>query len=849
MRVKKFLALLCIAVVVICMLPLSVLAANGKTAYAVLRDDGVALFYYDDKINERKSKTYLCKTMWETDSAWHKVKSKITTVSFNETFADYRPTNTSNWFSNCTNLKKINGLKNLNTSHVTFMYNMFENCSSLTGIDLSTFNVSNVTSMAYMFVGCTKLESPIYVNKWNTSNVRTISHMFDGCSALTKLDLKNWDVSNVDDMSFAFDGCSALASLSVGTWSTGKVTDMNHIFSGCRALTSLNLSSWNTGNVTDINCAFSGCSALTSLNLSSWNTGNVTDMDQIFRGCSALTSLNVSSWNTGNVTDMSWAFYGCSALTSINVSSWNTAKARDMCEMFAFCSNLVTLDLSSFNTSNVKDSSFMFAEDSKLETIYVGSKWNVSGAADTDYMFYDCDKLVGEKNTAYADDHRGGDYAIVDGTNGKPGYLSDLSRKITLITCKDDIHNAEKIDSITITATTYQGFITEANSKLAQLHYTGCKIVGWTDGTNTYGLDLKFIFDKFDKTFYAVFEKLGSNNSGTTGGTTGGTGTGENPGGTNGGTTGGTNGGSTGGENPGSSNNGTNGGTNSGTSSGTNNGSGSNAGSNAGSSATPASTPIPTPKPQPTLAPAELSVGDFINRCYEVALGREADEAGYNYWWDALNNGQACGAQVGYGFIFSQEYTNKNTDNKVFVTDLYSMYFGRKPDEEGFNYWVDLLDNGASREAVFAGFANSQEFYNLCTKYGVTQGYYVQGMDLTQQGGVNCFVARMYTICLNRLPDMGGQAGWVLKLINGEVTGSVCSYGFIMSPEFISLDLNDVDFVAYMYRAFFGREGAEEELNGWVNNLAGGLTREDVFNGFSGSVEFAALCASYGINA
>ena len=560
-----------------------------------------------------------------------------------------------------------------------------------------------------------------------------------------------------------------------------------------------------------------------------------------------------------------------------------------MPDMFHDCSNLVTLDLSSFNTSNVTDCSFMFAEDSKLETIYVGSKWNVSGAAYTDYMFYDCNKLVGEKKTAYSSSHQGGDYAIVDGTNGKPGYLSDLSRKITLITCKDDIHNAEKIDSITITATTYQGFITEANSKLAQLHYTDCKIVGWSDGTKTYGLDLEFNFDKFDKTFYAIFEKDASNNSGngtgaggTSGGTSGGTGTGDVPGGSNGGSgtgeipggnsnggngsgtgdvpggsNGGSNGGTTGGDVPGGSNGGTNGGTNSGSNGGSNNGSnnGSNGGSNNGSgsnadpSITPVATPIPTPKPQPTLAPAELSVGDFINRCYEVALGREADEAGYNYWWDALNNGRACGAQVGYGFIFSEEYTNKNTDNKEFVTDLYSMYFGRKPDEEGFNYWVNLLDTGSSREFVFAGFANSQEFYNLCTKYGVTQGYYILGMDLTKQGGVNCFVARMYKICLNRLPDMGGQAGWVLKLVNGEATGTVCSYGFIMSPEFASLDLNDADFAAYMYRAFFGREGAEEEINGWVNNMTGGLTREDVFNGFSGSVEFANLCESYGINA
>ena len=34
--------------------------------------------------------------------------------------------------------------------------------------------------------------------------------------------------------------------------------------------------------------------------------------------------------------------------------------------------------------------------------------------------------------------------------------------------------------------------------------------------------------------------------------------------------------------------------------------------------------------------PAELDVGAFVNRCYEVALSREADEAGFNYWVNML---------------------------------------------------------------------------------------------------------------------------------------------------------------------------------------------------------------------
>ena len=50
------------------------------------------------------------------------------------------------------------------------MSNMFSNCSSLTGIDLSSFNTSNVTNMLQMFFACTSLES-LDLSNFDTSNV------------------------------------------------------------------------------------------------------------------------------------------------------------------------------------------------------------------------------------------------------------------------------------------------------------------------------------------------------------------------------------------------------------------------------------------------------------------------------------------------------------------------------------------------------------------------------------------------------------------------------------------------------------------------------------------------------
>ena len=260
-------------------------------------------------------------------------------------------------------------------------------------------------------------------------------------------------------------------------------------------------------------------------------------------------------------------------------------------------------------------------------------------------------------------------------------------------------------------------------------------------------------------------------------------------------------------------------------------------------------TAVSTPPSYATPTP-EYNVGSFINRCYEVALGRSADASGYNYWVENLNNGQACGAQVGYGFIFSSEYMNRNRSNEDFVKDMYSMYFGRSADAAGFSYWVEQLEAGVDREEIMAGFANSQEFYNLCDKYNVVCGTYVVGVPNDMQGGVNCFVARLYKVCLNRLPDMAGQSGWVINLLNEEATGSSAAYGFVFSQEFINLNLNNTEFVQYMYQAFFGREADSVGLEYWAGQLnSSKASREDVFDGFSKSQEFINLCDSYGIQA
>lgn len=244
---------------------------------------------------------------------------------------------------------------------------------------------------------------------------------------------------------------------------------------------------------------------------------------------------------------------------------------------------------------------------------------------------------------------------------------------------------------------------------------------------------------------------------------------------------------------------------------------------------------------------AEGGVDGFVERCYTVTLDRGSDPDGFADWKGQLLNGKSVGVNIAYGFLFSTEYTKKNKSDEDYVKDLYKLFMDREPDEAGFNDWVGQLKEGKSRKEVFAGFANSQEFYNICESYGITAGYFVTDYDRIQVNNVNLFVERLYLTCLGRRGDRGGQKDWVNKLLKKEITGIECARCFIQSNEYVNKGLSDEDYVENLYKAMMGRESDTAGKASWLSALKNGKTRDEVFAGFANSKEFGDICSAYKI--
>lgn len=262
--------------------------------------------------------------------------------------------------------------------------------------------------------------------------------------------------------------------------------------------------------------------------------------------------------------------------------------------------------------------------------------------------------------------------------------------------------------------------------------------------------------------------------------------------------------------------------------------------------------PCPEPGKSQGINPTpdqEQLLRDFIVRLYVNVLGRkEYQKEEIDYWYERLVSGKSDGASLAYGFFFSSEFKGRKLTDEEYLDVLYRVMFDRTSDEQGKSGWLERLEIGMSREYIYAGFANSTEFAGLCQKYGVKQGIIRSEAYRDQNEGVTAFVTRLYHKALGRAGDEQGLENWCRTILRREGTMESVAYGFIFSPEFLSHDTSNEQFVQILYRTFLNRESDPVGFADWVRRLDQGMDREKVFQGFSGSQEFRKLMEEYGIS-
>ena len=114
---------------------------------------------------------------------------------------------------------------------------------------------------------------------------------------------------------------------------------------------------------------------------------------------------------------------------------------------------------------------------------------------------------------------------------------------------------------------------------------------------------------------------------------------------------------------------------------------------------------------------------NFATRLYTCCLGRTAEDGGLKYWSLALTNLEQTGCSAAKEFFTSTEFVNLKLKDDEYVKRLYKTFMDREPEAGEVSYWTGEIAKGTqTRSSVLASFGQSEEFTNICKKYGIDRG-------------------------------------------------------------------------------------------------------------------------------
>ena len=94
-------------------------------------------------------------------------------------------------------------------------------------LDITWLKDNQLENASEMFLNCTELKEIKGLNELNLNNCKDISHMFAECSGIEKIDLSCLDLSNVENAQGLINGCTSLKEINLGNLDLNKRLTLN----------------------------------------------------------------------------------------------------------------------------------------------------------------------------------------------------------------------------------------------------------------------------------------------------------------------------------------------------------------------------------------------------------------------------------------------------------------------------------------------------------------------------------------------------------------------------------------------------------------------------------------------
>lgn len=306
-------------------------------------------------------------------SGMFKKCSKIQYIDFPESFVTSSVTDMSSMFSNCKSIEYIN-INHFDTSNVTSMRKMFFSCTNLKMIQLpTTFCTPSLVDIGFMLSGCEKLEY-FEIERFDLSQIKNMKAVFQNCSSLTRLNMPPLFSTRVTSLSCLFRNCTNLHTIDFPVdFNTCQVCDLSFMFDGCSSLKNILLPRcFSTSNVTTLRNMFSRCESLQSVPLTNFDTSKLVNMSGMFHCCTSLQFVIFPNvFATDNINDMSFVFNECTKLRKIKfLSHFATNHVPNVQCMFEKCDSLKTVEVPlNFNIENIKNMANELPEQTVIEDV------------------------------------------------------------------------------------------------------------------------------------------------------------------------------------------------------------------------------------------------------------------------------------------------------------------------------------------------------------------------------------------------------------------------------------------------------------------------------------------------
>lgn len=135
----------------------------------------------------------------------------------------------------------------------------------------------------------------------------------------------------------------------------------------------------------------------------------------------------------------------------------------------------------------------------------------------------------------------------------------------------------------------------------------------------------------------------------------------------------------------------------------------------------------------------EGDLADEVYRFYTASLDRRPDEDGFRFWVGEANEGSVTLEDLAGFFIDSPEFSSlfgEGLSDTEFVTALYETVLDRAPDAAGLAFWTGVFESGEqSREDMLAFFVESPENRER-TEDDTSGGFFVETGETATQAAL-----------------------------------------------------------------------------------------------------------------